>query len=415
MKPDPFILQPLSVGYGGLSIGRWQGKVVMIKGVIPGETVEAAIEEEKRDYIIASVSRIVEPSPDRIMPDCRYFGICGGCHLQYISYSRQIKLKEEILSDCIKRLANIDMQLSDSMFHDLPWRYRYRGQFKVSDGRIGFYREKTRDVVDIENCPLMIDEINVCLKNIRNMLDSGHKDFFEYISDIHISYSDRPVVLLKVKDVEALDLKRLASVFLDLSSGVAIDNGKRVSLYGLQYITLSLQGLKYTISPLSFFQSHWSLNQDVVSLVKNILEPLNNKRVLDLYSGAGNFSLPIAQSAKEVIGIEENPFAVKDGKRNANLNLIENCRFILSTAEKVEINNFDIIIVDPPRTGLTNRAIERILSSEAERIVYISCNPSTLARDIRKFTLKYDIDSIRMIDFFPQTYHIESLAFLKLR
>ncbi|MBI3592517.1 MAG: class I SAM-dependent RNA methyltransferase, partial [Nitrospirae bacterium] len=178
----------------------------------------------------------------------------------------------------------------------------------------------------------------------------------------------------------------------------------------------NLENLKYTISPMSFFQSHWKLNQAVVKFVKDNLQPLRGCRVLDLYSGAGNFSLPVAIDADEVIAVEENPHAIKDGKRNLEINNIRNCRFIRSSAENINIRgDIDILIVDPPRLGLTNRAIDKILAKTPERIAYISCNPATLGRDLKKFLTKYELESVRMIDFFPQTYHTESLTFLRLR
>ena len=192
-------------------------------------------------------------------------------------------------------------------------------------------------------------------------------------------------------------------------------NGKVVT-FGSEHMTLELEGLKYTVSPLSFFQSNWRLNQTLVRFILKSMQPITKKRVIDLYSGAGNFSLPFAFNGADVYAIEENPDAISDGKRNAALNGIKNCRFIACSAERLKVcDTVDILIVDPPRPGLTNSALDKILVLEPERIAYISCNPSTLARDIKKLLGQYDIESMRVIDFFPQTYHIESLAVLRLR
>ncbi|MBI4847400.1 MAG: class I SAM-dependent RNA methyltransferase [Nitrospirae bacterium] len=401
--------------YGGFFIGRHEGKVVMIKGaVLPGETVEAVIENEKKDYLTARVKKIIGPSEYRIKPACKYFGICGGCHLQHTPYARQIELKQEVLRDCLKRLAKIEKELSAPVIDDDPWNYRLRGQFKVSHGDIGFYRENTRDVVDIDNCPLMDEKINGFLKKIRPVLkDLG-------IREIHITVNDCAVALItlpaQIKSPQ--EINKLAGLFLSMGfSGLHIEAGdKKMSRSGGKtFITLDLEGLKYTISPEAFFQSHWRLNLKVVKLIKDTLQPLKGKRILDLYAGAGNFSMPLAGDA-EVLAVEENPDAIEDGRRNQKINNMTNCRFVNSTAEDFFADgHFDIVVLDPPRTGITNIVAEKILSLMPDRIVCISCNPATFARDLKKLQNKYDIELIRMIDFFPQTFHIESISFLRLR
>lgn len=416
--------------YGGYAIGRADGKVIHIKGAIPGETVEVRILEEKKDYSIASVVNVLEPSADRIQPDCRYFGYCGGCHLQYIASERQIVLKEQVLSDCLKRIAKINIALSKPITGDM-WNYRYRGQFKVSfaeDGiRTGFYKEKTRDVVDVEYCPLMSEGINKLIFSVRDLMKKSEKDFAGAgITEIHISLGDCAAALIKTSADKAFaDMDKITSLFMDAGfSGVIINSGKRVIKYGRPYITLDLENIKYTVSPLSFFQGNWELNLSVVKLIRDYLQPLKGKQVLDLYAGAGNFSLPFALEGAHVIAVEKNPYAIEDGKRNLKINRIKNCRFIRSGAESInrsinKLSDFgehvDVLIIDPPRHGIENKVFDITLNMLPENIVYISCDPATLSRDLKKLSVKYRIDSARMIDFFPQTYHIESIAFLKLR
>lgn len=412
------ILNAGTPAYGGIAIGRWNGKVVMIKGALPGETVEIIINEEKRDYYTASVTDIKNPSPDRIKPACRYFGSCGGCQLQYTSYAGQLKIKKEVLTDSLHRLAKVETELSQVIAHSNPWSYRCRGQFKVSTDGIGFYREKTKEVIGIDCCPLMMDEINIYLRKTKALLDES-PDLFHGIIEIHISYGDCAVALIKISSKGGRkDLNQMASMFINSGfSGVVIESeNKRISKYGRNYITFALENLKYTVSPMSFFQSHWKLNQAVVIILKESLQPLKGKKILDLYSGAGNFSLPLAANAGEVIAIEENSYAIQDGKRNLEINKIKNCRFIRSSAGQVSVEDIvDILILDPPRLGLENKVVEKVLALMPEKIAYISCNPATLARDLKKLLQKYCIESIRLIDFFPQTYHVESLVFLKSR
>lgn len=406
--------------YGGLSLGRWQGKVVLVKGALPGERVEARIEEEKRDFSAASTLRVLSPSPDRREPRCSLFGLCGGCQMQYASYERQVRIKEEVLQDALRRLARREIDLFPSLVDGHPWHYRYRGQFKAEGGMIGFYREKTREVVDAEACPLMADPVNSGLSAIRAVVKKGKVPGSGEIREIHLSCGEVAVVLLKTR-LAARRKKEadvLAALFRDAGfSGVVVEGEERGLMhYGERFTSFSLEGLSYTVSPLSFFQSHWRLNQKVVAFLKREAHPLQGKTVLDLYAGAGNFSLPLAAEAETVIAVEENHAAIEDGRRNAERNGIGNYLFLHSSAERAVVRDrVQFLILDPPRLGLTGRVVEKVLAMMPERIAYVSCNPATLARDLRKLSEKYELESVRMIDFFPQTYHIESLTFLRLK
>jgi 23S rRNA (uracil1939-C5)-methyltransferase len=398
------ILKSLTPAYGGYSIARDE-KVIFIKGAIPGEVVEVEIEERKRDYSVASSIRIVEASEHRVEPVCRVFGRCGGCHLQFISYDRQLGMKEEILLDTLGRLGKIEISLSDTL-SDAQWNYRQRAQFKVSKaGEIGFFRESSRDVVASDDgCPLMDPSINLLLAGMKE------KDLARGLSDIHVAAGETPVVFLKGKDFDLSSCE----AFVDAGfSGIAYNDG---IAYGGAYTGFDLNGLRYTVSPWTFFQAHWSLNRRVVAFMVEQMAPLEGRSVLDLYAGAGNFSLPVAVHAGEVIAVEENASAVEDGARNIELNGIRNCRIVKSSAEKYRFTKkFDVIILDPPRPGLTSEVAKKIIENPADQIVYISCNPATLARDLKKLKEKYEVESVRLIDFFPNTYHIEAMAFLRVK
>lgn len=396
------VIKAQSPVYGGYVIAREDG-IIFIRGAIPDEVVEVSISEKKKDYSIGAVRNILEPSPYRITPPCPVFGICGGCHLQFISYDKQVSMKEEILLDSMQRIGGIEVSLSEALT-ERAYHYRHRAQFKISPkGEIGFYREGTRDVVAIEECPLMIQEINLVIRQTKGMKLTG-------IKEIHVSYGDTGIALVKAKS-SAVDMENLMTGAG--LSGIAFGNGESI---GKDYIRLDLNGLQYTITPWSFFQAHWNLNKKVVELIVNELRPLDGMRVLDLYAGAGNFSLPLAVYASQVVAVEGNPHAVEDGQRNAGLNNIKNCRFIKSSAEKYKINEkFDIVFLDPPRPGLTSEVMKKVTDFSPKKIVYVSCNPATLARDFKKLGEKYKLDSLRMIDFFPNTYHVEALAFLSLR
>ncbi len=388
---------------------------MLVKGVfLPGESVEAVIEKEKKDYISASVLKLVESSSERINPECEYFGSCGGCHMQHIPYNLQIKLKEELLSDCLKRIGKIDAELSDPLIADSPWNYRLRAQYKISGNNIGFYRGKTREVVNIASCPLMTPELNRYYHKSRDIIGLN-----KMIKELHIVSGDSAVALVKLSSSQgsAPDLEQLAVQFIDAGfSGVIMENKERDKFgYGRTYAVLELAGLAYSVSPSCFFQSSWKLNVQLIDHIKNKLAPLAGKDILDLHAGSGNFSLPLAE-ADRIVAVEGNPAAIENGKRSVAMNEIKNFTFIKSSAEDFFTDDqFDIVITDPPRTGLKGKVIHNLLSMMPERVVYISCNPTTLARDLKKLVEKYDVESVRLVDFFPQTYHIESLVFLTLR
>lgn len=396
--------------YGGYAIGRDE-RIVFIKGAIPGELVEVTIEDVRKDYYTATVREVIEPSPFRREAPCPVFGMCGGCQLQFASYERQVSMKEEILVDALRRIGGIEVPLLPSISGD-EFGYRLRAQFKVSSqGAMGFYAAGTRDIVPIRSCPLMVDEVNRILHVLLASDTGGARE-------LHVSAGDTSVVLVKggLYDETAQGLLEKGV------SGIAFENGDSI---GKDYITLDLQGLKYTVTPWSFFQSNWSLNKAVVEIVTNELCGAADKRVLDLYSGAGNLSLPVSLCAREVVSVEENHYAVEDGRRNVALNGIKNCSFINMSVEEflgkkkkqkaakflVE-GHFEIVMLDPPRTGLTSEGVRAVLEMNSDDIVYMSCNPATLSRDLKKMNERYEIRSIRMIDFFPNTYHIEALAFL---
>jgi len=394
------IVRPSLPAYGGYTIARDE-KIILVKGAIPGELVEVHIDERKRDYMLGTVTQVVEPSEFRIEPKCPVFGICGGCHLQFIDYEKQVTMKEEVLVDSLTRLGRIEVQLSPSLT-DAQWHYRHRAQFKISkEGTIGFFRESSRDVVIFESCPLMIGPINELLQRIKeNKLASGLKE-------IHLSIGDSAAALLR-GDADPERSEAFREIGL---SSIAVND---ILIEGSGAVMFDLNGLKYSVSPWTFFQAHWSLNLKVAEFIAGLTAPLEGKKVLDLYAGAGNFSLPLAKYAEEVVLVEENPFAVEDGVRNLKLNGLKNCKFVKSSAEKYRLQKkFDVIILDPPRPGLTSEVVKKVLEALSDTIVYISCNPSTLARDLKKLKGTYDVQSVQMIDFFPNTFHIEAAALLK--
>ncbi len=397
--------------YGGYVIAR-TGKVTFVTGAVPGELVEVTVEENKKDYSLATVRSVIEPSPFRREAPCRIFGRCGGCQIQFIGYERQVAIKEEILLDTMRRTGGVEVPLTPSLTGS-EFGYRHRGQFKVSPaGEIGFFRQGTREVIPVESCPLMIDQINSVLGNLKELDLRGLKE-------VHLSAGDSVTALLKGSASEELCQEMLRREV----SGIAFEKGDSL---GKDYISLDLNGLSYSVTPWSFFQANWALNTRVVETVLERLGSLEGKKVLDLYAGAGNFSLPLSRGGAEVVAVEENRYAVEDGRRNASLNGIRNCSFIHASAEGVfALRNkqksskffgegrYDLVVLDPPRPGLTSACLKKIIEMGSSEILYVSCNPATLARDLGKMSGHYNLESLSLIDFFPNTYHIEAAALLK--
>lgn len=397
------VLKAQDAIYGGYVLGREDG-IVFIRGAIPGELVEVVVQEKRRDYTVASVTQVVEPSEQRVEPLCQHFGICGGCHLQFASYEMQVKMKDAILLDCLKRIGKMEPELAPALFGE-PYGYRRRAQFKVSrEGLVGFYREGSRDVVPIKACPLMSEQINEMCAKLPRLLPPGTRE-------VHLTHGDG--LIAQVKGASHEDMDFVEAMKAEGAAGVTFEDG---TYYGQGEAHFDLDGIQYAVSARSFFQSNWALNVRLASQIMQALEPLEGKRILDLYAGGGNFSLLLAKKAAKVVAVEENASSIKDGLHNCKLNSIENVEFIKATAEGAKLKGvFDAVLLDPPRPGLTSAAFDKVAGLAPYQIVYVSCNPSTLARDLRKFSEHYELESIGMVDFFPNTYHVEAVAVMKRR
>jgi 23S rRNA (uracil1939-C5)-methyltransferase len=390
--------------YGGYTLSRAEG-VVFLRGTIPGEVVEAKVVQKRKDYSVAVVTNVLEPSPDRVQPQCSIYGICGGCHYQHISYQRQLRIKEEVLIDCLRRIGKIEVSL-DAPIYDRPFHYRKRVQLKVSkDGRVGFYRPLSHEVVEFKECLLLEPELNHTIKRLKEV------GIPEGVREIHLGAGDIVVASVKGEDFKREDI---ITRFREAGIGGLSISGR--VLYGERRTCLYLNDYLYFVSPGTFFQSNWSLNRALTSIITKFVLSIKPSRMIDFYAGAGNFSIPVAGSVKEVFAVEENPLSCEDGVFNCEMNSIENVRFYNKKTEDFrEAKKTDLLIVDPPRVGISKRTLEKIKNLTPSWIVYLSCNPSTFARDLSRLQEFYQIESVRLVDMFCQTYHIEAVGILKRR
>jgi 23S rRNA (uracil1939-C5)-methyltransferase len=410
--------------YGGEGLGRLSsGQTVFVSGVLPGELVRARITGKRKGVFHAIAEELLEPSPDRIAPPCGGEKQCTGATWPFIAYPAQLRLKEEVLLDTLRRTGGMAPK------HALPIlaspktdHYRLRTQFNVrsekGQQRFGFFRQGSYSLVEVEDPFLIHPLINRTLAALRKLVD-----LLPPLLEVHINASPAGEVHLLLFGAEDA-LKPLEPFFAGLQKAVPEVIGmtgfakkKKAFSLGRNTMTLDVEGLTLHATEGNFFQVNWDQNRNMVRTVLDFAGPAGSETVLDLYCGIGNFSLPLAKQAEKVIGIESGFSAIEDARKNAQLNNITNTEFIADDLQKglkpllERKMKADVIVLDPPRAGATLKTLERILAFVPRKIVYVSCNPSTLARDLKFFHLfGFRLDRLQPVDMFPWTYHIECVA-----
>ncbi len=377
----------------GRGIGHVLGKIIFISDFLPSEEALVKIVLDKKKYMVGKIVQLVKKSDDRIDSKCPYKN-CG-CGLKNLDYFKTLEFKKSKVIDILKRYGSIDDVVKEIIPSDNIYGYRNKITLKVKDGKIGYFKNKTNDLVEINRCEIASEKSN----EIINVLK---KSDLSKVREVIIKDFGEVMVVIK-GDMNIDVLKPLVnSIYI---------NDKLV--YGSKNIIANLGEFKFYVSKDSFFQVNMNV---ALKLYNKVLEYLDGgKSVLDLYSGTGTISLFLSKHFDEVIGIEINEEAVRCAFSNKELNNISNVRFICGDVSK-EIHNLkfqaDSIVVDPPRIGLTIKGISDILNINPRRLVYVSCDPMTLARDLKLFEEKYDIKEVTLFDMFPWTYHVESVCLL---
>ena len=375
----------------GRGIGYVLGKIIFVSNLLPNEEALVKIILDKKKYMFGEVIQLVKKSNYRIESKCPYEN-CG-CALKSLDYFKTIEFKKSKVTNILKRYGNIDDAVKEIVPSDNIYGYRNKITLKVKDGKIGYFKNGTNDLIEINRCEIASKKSNEIIKVLKNsdlskVREVIIKDFVE-------------VMLIIKGDMNIEKLKPLvSSIYI---------NDKLV--YGKEFLIAKLGEFKFYVSKDSFFQ----VNMDVaLKLYNKVLAYLDGgKSVLDLYCGTGTISLFLSKHFDEVTGTEINEEAVRCAFLNKDLNNISNVRFICGDVSK-EIHhlNADNIVVDPPRSGLTNEGINDILKISPERFVYVSCDPMTLARDLKLFKEKYEVKEVTLFDMFPWTYHVESVCLL---
>lgn len=420
--------------YGGDGLARYagpqhpqpgRGKTVLLPFVLEGEQIVANATEEKRGFMRAMPEKIITASPHRVEPGCPYFTRCGGCHYQHSSYEHQLAMKSAILRETLLRTAKIDWQGEISIHPSPPWNYRNRTRMKVQSGpfAIGYYRFGSHALLPVEQCPISSALINRALASIWEL---GRKARLAAITEIEfLINAEDSSLLMEVSipraDANDAELEQMAQGICAAVPEVAgviffaveHDGSVRpVSAFGDQELSYSAAGNSYRVSAGSFFQTNRFMVDEMVKLVTS---ERKGELALDLYAGVGLFSAALAKTFARVASVESAPGSFSDLEHNlpksASSHQVSAEGFLAKIP--AALRKPDYVVVDPPRAGLGDKTANLLAKLQAGQLTYVSCDPATLARDLKILTSGgYRIDAIHLLDLFPQTFHIESAVFL---
>lgn len=405
-----------SINHKGEGVARIDGKATFVPGALPGELVDVEILESKARYDQAILKNIIEASEDRISPDCFSYNGCGGCAYQHVSYRRELEIKRKIIEDSLKRIGKLSVQVDAVIGMDEPVRYRNKVVWHVIHRQLGYYQPLSHKLVPIDSCCLISQEMERIIKPLKKLLPSLS---FTEPGEIILRQSslDRELMVI-LGNLRSYPSSMTLGKLTELCSSIYGKVGTKFRLlFGQESLTEEIHGLRFKVSPESFFQVNHRQTEKIIEIVLKYLNLDGNENVLDAYCGVGSISLNLARQARSVIGIENNVQAVEDAIENATVNQLYNCEFIAGTCEKILPKlkkTFDASVIDPPRGGCRPEVIDALISTGVKTIIYVSCNPSTLARDLASFAQSgYRIARVQPVDMFPRTMHVETVVLIE--
>ncbi len=446
-KNDKAVMTITDYSTDGFGIAKApDGMTVFIPGGAVGDTVDVHIVKVLKKFCFGKIIEIITPSPQRITPDCDVFSRCGGCSYRHIDTHAELQAKQRRVADALERIGGVDTPVNECLSNCVTTRYRNKGQYPVRTNNLGkceagFYSLHSHRVIACDDCLLQPKDfsslVKICVDffNEKGVLAYDEQSGKGLVRHIYLRHSDlakKSVVCLVINGNTIPNLDELVNrlVATDKVGGVVLNQntnktnvilGKKcTTVYGDENIIDALLGVMFEISPLSFFQVNRQMTEVLYEKVAEFAD-VQGKTVLDLFCGAGTIGLTLADKAKKVIGVEIVPEAIENAKKNAKLNGIENAEFICDTASAAakilydKGTRADVVVVDPPRKGLTPDLIETICTGFApQRVVYVSCDPATLARDLKEFVQKgYQPRKIQPVDLFPRTAHVETVVLLE--
>lgn len=385
----------------GRGIAYINDKVVFVPKTIVDDIVDIKIMSEKKKYSIAKVNEIINPSKLRIPFKCPYFDICGGCSLQNVEYRIELEYKLQKINNLLKK-NRINYQVKDIIKSAKRYNYRNKVSLKIEDNIIGYYEKDTHNIVEINKCFLLNDAINDVIDDLPRL---------SIINGSVIIRSNLKGELLLIIYTDKLNkdgIKYLVNKHR--ISGIVLNDK---CIFGSDFLVDKIDDYKFKISYNSFFQVNPYICKELFKIVKDYTKDANN--LIDLYSGVGTLSIVAKENASSVLGVEIIDNAAINAKTNAMLNGVSNISFIASDTNKIisYLEGKDFVIVDPPRSGLTSKVIEGIKKYQVKNILYVSCDPNTLMRDLNLLLTDYKIIEFKLLDMFPNTYHIESVCVLE--
>ena len=374
-------------------ITKIDNKITFIPKTLPEEVVNIRITKQKKKFNEGCLTTIIEESKDRVKYICPYYDICGGCDTGHILYSKSIMYKKDMVVDIFKRYCDMDVDMDIVYDDDNIYNYRNKITLRVNDGKLALVGES---LVNIDYCYLVNDNINKVIGILNGICLDG-------IDEVIIRGTDEIMVIIKGN----IDNDKLIQILKDNVSSIFIND---VKVFGNDYVMINVGNYRYAVYPDSFFQ----VNTKMISrLYDKVLEFAGKgDKLLDLYCGAGTIGIYLANNFNSVRGIEQNESAIKGANLNKGINDIKNISFVCEKASDINEIVEDVVVVDPPRSGLDSTTIKRILDSRIERLIYVSCNPITLARDINILKDKYNLVSMSLFDMFPNTSHAECVCLL---
>lgn len=450
----------------GKSIGTLEdGKVIFVENAIPGDTVNVRITKDKKNWAEGKVSQLLKPSDDRITPFCSHFGLCGGCKWQMLPYEKQLSYKQQQVTDQLTRIGHITLpEISPISGSPLQQYYRNKLEFTFSTHRyrtneeinaardqvlptepaFGFHAPGLFDkVVEIQQCYLQKDPTNILLKVLREYTTLHQLEYYDYRNHkgwlrnviIRVARTGEILINLVMQHDRPAERKAILDYLLEHIPGItslhytinpkvndSIHDLDVKCYYGKGYIEETLEDFRFKISPKSFFQTNTYQAERLYQITREFAGLSGTETLYDLYCGTGSIGIFCSKGAKKVIGIELVADAIADAKENAAMNGLDNCLFYAGDTSNICTDDFfeqhgrpDVIITDPPRAGMHEKLVQQLLKIKAPKVVYVSCNPATQARDLQLLDEAYRVTRLQPVDMFPHTHHIENVALLELK
>lgn len=449
-KNDELIIDIHDIGSQGEGIGKFEGYTLFVNNTTIGDKVKVKVMKAKKNYGYGRLIEIIEPSPDRVKPICKIADKCGGCSIMHLSYEKQVEFKQDKVVSCLERIGKFDLtsvEVNQIIGMEEPYYYRNKVQLPVGknkEGKVvmGFYARRTHSIIDMEECYIQSDINGEIFEVVRTFIEKYNISVYNEIEDeglvrhivTRLGFKTGQVMVCFVINgkklpyqekliEELIKIQGMTSISLNFNfDNTNVIMGEEVkTIWGEDYIIDYIGEVKYQISPTSFYQVNPVQTKVIYEKALEFADLTGDEVVWDLYCGIGTISLFMAKKAKQVYGVEIVEDAIIDARRNAKLNDIDNAEFFVGAAEEVLPQKYkkdsiyaDVIVVDPPRKGCDESLLDTIVEMKPKKLVYVSCDPATLARDLGYLADHgYELKKVQAIDQFPHTPHVEVVTLLQ--